>query len=213
MKKRTKRRLTYGGSSFGLRRAEYSQKTTGYLPNAFTMGYRKYKASPGDLVIWRYKTADGERDAERHFGRMLAMVNAPREGEECPAVKGHIAVLELDISLSHCFVRWVDPDDVCDVTASPEHLVAWFFGDAPRTWDLETILRLSHRGSLSEPYIESVRACPECDSLLSLGGMKEGGYCSEPKCNEAEREKEHAEWRAERELARKQKAEAEACSE
>lgn len=210
MKKRSKRRLSYQDDH--LRRGEYSQKTTGYLPNARTL-CGKYKASPGDFIVWQYPLKDGSL-SEPHFGRMLAMVDAPRESEEIPAVKNNLAVLELEMTMSCCWVRWISPEWVREVRAEvSKSLMAWFFGigneDPVATGDLKTILQLAHRGSLSGNYVDKIEYCPECKGLLNLP-MGRGPTCtSEPgECPRAAREheawdRELAEWREAREEERR----------
>lgn len=83
------------------------RKQTGYLPNTSTLGYGKYKAQFGDVVL--FTEANHVR-----IGRVIGRIkSAPRIGND-PDLRGHLVVLTLGQNLTHAFERWVAPEDVIE---------------------------------------------------------------------------------------------------
>jgi hypothetical protein len=75
-------------------------------PNASHIGYSKWKAQVGDLIVWR------EGDLKR-IGRMIGRVHyAPAlTGDRAP-IRDYILVVGIGDMLQHTFERWVNPRDV-----------------------------------------------------------------------------------------------------
>lgn len=138
----------------GMRRGDYTNRKVRCLgAGATRLGYGKWEASRGDVIVWRVEAVDGSMI--EFSGRMLGRVDAAAEGPEVPAVKGWIAVLELNATFHHAFVRWVDPAWVTEIRDVPKVFPAWFFGELPST---EKILAANAYGSLSDHYVERAKA-------------------------------------------------------
>lgn len=79
--------------------------------NASTLGYGKWKASPGDYVRFREALTDGGHIVT--FGRVLGQIKeTERDGlEDCA---GWLAVAVVADNLTFGYERWVDPSLVIE---------------------------------------------------------------------------------------------------
>jgi len=75
------------------------------LPNASTLGYGKWKAQVGDLVVFK--------ETEHHYshGRMIGRVHYA-SGHDGQPIRDYILVIVLNETLDHTYERWVNPKDV-----------------------------------------------------------------------------------------------------
>jgi hypothetical protein len=117
------------------------------LPNASHLGYDKWKAQRGDVIV--YREGEGTRT-----GRVLGRVAyAPPEGE-IGAITDHLYVLALSDDLSHAYIRWVDPADVVQCTPCTPDRAAWlalfFAADLPR--DLPDLCAYGIHADLSDDH-------------------------------------------------------------
>ena len=137
------------------------------LPNCRpSSGSGKWEASPGDLIEFAYPSnPQGSR-----FARVLGRVDARSEGEHCPAHIGWLAVLELGISGSSAFLRWIDPAWVTYCGTVPGAMLAWFF--APTLPGLPAIMKLNSLGSLSDRYIAKYTCI--CETCIVEHGLFAG---------------------------------------
>jgi len=96
--------------------------------NATTIGYGKWRAQTGDLLLYR------ESENSLRLARVIGRVKyAPAlDGDKGPACN-RIMVLALGNIPSHAFERWIDPKDVLEVISlATEHgdrirqLLQWF---------------------------------------------------------------------------------------
>jgi len=90
-------------------------------PKASTLGYGKWKAQVGDLVLF----TEGQ---QTRTGRMIGRIHyAPACGES-PIIRDYLLVVCLNDSLDHTFERWVNPADVQRVEALREQqpVMAYF---------------------------------------------------------------------------------------
>ena len=95
-----------------------------------TIGFDRWIARPGDLILYRERLAGGD-DAPslRRIARVIGTVDAPTlpagtNYEGSPAVKNHICVMALADDGSYAYERWVDPADVVRCL-DPEHMRAF----------------------------------------------------------------------------------------
>lgn len=143
-----------------MRPATYTDKPV-YCPKASILGYSKHSAERGDIIRYTY----GDSSERECIGRVLGRVDSDKNSMNLPAVKGHIAVLELAMTGSSCHVRWIDPAWVMDIRALGDStFIEWFFraGDeyGPCGEDLATLFRHERFGSLNarsmgdKPYLK-----------------------------------------------------------
>jgi hypothetical protein len=136
------------------------------LPNATTQGYGRYEAVAGNLVSFHYPNKD-ETPGHPRLARVIGRVDAPREGEHCPAVKGWLAILELSESGAYGYLRWIDPAWVTECREVPMNFAAFFFSKEMPS--LKTIMRLDDLGALSESYIGKYAEC--CEPCIQEHGL------------------------------------------
>ena len=130
-----------------------------YCPNANTLGFGKYAASRGDLIVYRENHADGSYTLR--MARVLALAThdgcgvrytktGPRGGVK-PAPR--LLVLAANDTMTHAWERIVDPEDVTEIRApnvENRTFAAWFVAGAlPAT---ESVLHASRYGALSAHY-------------------------------------------------------------
>ena len=128
--------------------AKYSKKAV-MCPKASTIGFGRYKAKPGDLIVF----SDGILDSSgREIGRVLGRVDASGE-PGCPKIVGHILVLQASRDFTSCYIRWIDPALVTYVTDSPTKFAAFFF-QKEIPYDATTLIHLDEYGTLDERYID-----------------------------------------------------------
>lgn len=149
MTKRSNRPVSLNSTQHGMRPCTVYQRTSKYLKNAHTQGFNKYKASPGDMIVWRTSETD------TRIGRVLGLVDSPAYDERS-AIKGHLFVLLLSEDCSHTYPVWVDPDDVIVCRESPTKLAAFFFGATLNEMPVEDIVKAARRGTLSDLYIHKL---------------------------------------------------------
>jgi len=97
-------------------------------PNASTLGYGKWKAQFGDIVLW--KDSEGI-----HIGRVAGRIQyAPALGSETPAIRNHLLIVALSRNHTFPMERWVDPQEVIEVydpanfESQPLRLLTFLFG-------------------------------------------------------------------------------------
>lgn len=81
-----------------------------HLPNASTLGYGKFKAQHGDVVLFKQDPSIGQLTIGRVVGRIAS---APRIGDD-PDLRGHLVVVALTQSITSPMERWVDPANVVE---------------------------------------------------------------------------------------------------
>jgi len=115
-----------------------------YLPECTSGGGSMYRAIPGCLVTYTY--SDG---AEKYQGMVLGRV---AEGEH----RGHLVVLELNLTLCCMYQRWVDPQRVTYCCPLPTHLFSFLAGLTPEKVRRsgEALLGMEAYGSLCDRYID-----------------------------------------------------------
>ena len=94
------------------------------LPNASYLGYDKYFASPGDLILYK-EYHMGETHSLR-LARVIGRIKkCDNDGADC---KGFILVSALDDTLDFSYERWVDPKDVsrCVSIDKSKEFIGWF---------------------------------------------------------------------------------------
>lgn len=109
-------------------------------------------AKTGRWITYRETDAAGAVFMYR-CGRVLGRVEAgPVQGPDpTPAIDGYISVLALSDTMQYAYIRWVNPDDVAEVSSTtPAALLAWITGVLP---DADLVHKLSHYGTLSASYI------------------------------------------------------------
>jgi hypothetical protein len=137
-----------------------------YLPNATHLGFSKYEAKRGDLIVYREHHADDSY--QLRIARVIGTVDAPAL-EHSSAVKNHLFVLALSNSGDTVYERWVDPANVVECITSPVKFAAWFFSDAPMQYSPADVIRLSEYGTLCEHYIDKL---PETCERLKIKPKK-----------------------------------------
>ena len=85
------------------------------LPHVSTLGFDRWIARPGDLILYVERMLDGSE--QTRMARVIGTVDAPAipDGttyEGSPAVKDHICVMALADDGAYAYERWVDPKDV-----------------------------------------------------------------------------------------------------
>ena len=85
---------------------------------ASTLGYGKWKAQVGDLILFR----QFKEDTTLTLGRMIGRVHyAPALEGDSKAVHDHILCLCINSMLDYTFERWVDPANVVIVHPMDTH--------------------------------------------------------------------------------------------
>lgn len=114
------------------------KRATVRCPNATTIGYGKWQASPGDFVAFKI-------DEDTRYGRVVGRVDA--SGSDGDPVKGWICVVMLGTTLHFAHEYWVNPEWVIEVrTVNPNHVR---FFEVFFTADPMDLIRMSEYGSLS----------------------------------------------------------------
>lgn len=95
-------------------------------PNASTLGYGKWKAQVGDIVLFQ----EGER--RTRVGRMIGRVHYAPTCGETPAIRDYLLLICLGDMLSWTCERWVNPADVLEVQSprDQEEVLDYFLSDA-----------------------------------------------------------------------------------
>lgn len=117
--------------------------------NASTIGYSSVFLRVGMPFTFR----DGE---ETRTARMLARVKyAPQLAHNEKPIKNWILAMVLSPMGTHCYERWVNPDDVTQThPEAPTKLAAFFF--APKLpYDVHTMRRLMAHGTIADSYIDN----------------------------------------------------------
>lgn len=127
-----------------------------YLPRASTIGYGKYEAKRGDLIVYEEHDNDGGVH-NRRMARVLGTVDAPGVCGN-PPTKNHLFVLALADDGHTAYERWIDPKRVVSCQASPSKFAAWFFSDEPMRYSAADVIRLSEYGTLDDHYIDKLDA-------------------------------------------------------
>jgi hypothetical protein len=156
-----------------MRTASYSKRKV-YLRNASTFGFGKYEAIPGDLISFSYPTNNGEPSEKTHFGRVMGRVDASRESDTIPAVKGHLTVLVLNDTATHASLRWVDPTWVRECRTVPSTLARFFF--SPDLPSLDVLMKLDDLGAMADHYIGKYLPC--CEACILAHGLFADERCT-----------------------------------
>lgn len=129
---------------------QYDNRAT-YLPDATKLGYAKYQAKAGDLLILK----DGS--LARVIGRIAEHDAMPaKEGpdgwpaEGTKAHAGNLLVCQVGSSFTFGMERWISPSEVaaCYAPERAARFLAWFFSATPEELafyireDVETRLRV-----------------------------------------------------------------------
>lgn len=120
--------------------------------NATSIGFGKYMAEVGDLIV--YKEHYNDDSYGMRTARMIGSVTAPKVDPADAVIKDWLLVLTLSDDCHTCFERWVNPIHVVEVTNPPTQMVAWFFQEK-LPYDVNTLRRLNVHGSLTNSYIEN----------------------------------------------------------
>jgi len=126
-----------------------------HVPRASTLGYGKYRAQPGDWIVWSFPISDSDDTARGpdSIGRVLGRVAyAPAIGTDGRAIRNWIAVLRLSSEGTHASVYWVNPEWVSRVHAHRADIGAfwqWFASDAAIANGYAWTIAAGHYGALS----------------------------------------------------------------
>ena len=114
-------------------------------PNASHLGFDKYKAQFGDIVVFN------ESDKSK-VGRVIGRIDyAPALGET-PAIRNYLVVAALTEDLTHVSERWVNPEDVTRVFDPNEEsrnipaLINFFFSPKFRDESVDLLRRWTDTG-------------------------------------------------------------------
>jgi hypothetical protein len=114
------------------------------------------KAKTGMWITYRDLDADG-RSFHYRSGRVLGRVDAPYVPDAkypCEKIDGYVSVLALSDDLHYAYIRWIKPENVAIVSATPPaKLLTWITGPLPSA---DMVHKLSAYGTLSERYIDGV---------------------------------------------------------
>lgn len=131
--------------------ATYDRKQVS-CPNASTLGYGKYKAQTGDLIVYREHYTNGTDDAR--LARVIGRVDyAPALDGDREPTRNRLVVLAMATMPSFCFERWINPEDVIEILAIDgepgdkiRRLMEWFLSpDLPRH-SMEELLQWQRSG-------------------------------------------------------------------
>lgn len=123
-----------------------------YCRNASRLGHDKYKASVGDIIVYREHHSDDSYTLRT--ARMIGVVvSAPKIDPSDAEIKDWLLVLTLAHDSHTCYERWVNPDWVTQISSVPTKFAAWFFQEK-LPYDAHTLRRLHDYGSLSDDYID-----------------------------------------------------------
>jgi len=129
-----------------------------YCPNARTGGFRSWKVSEGDLILYREPHTDGTHGYV--LARVLGLATHGGDGSEYP--KPRLAVLAVDDMLTFGMERHValeDVEEVLDRGAPARHFARWFlFGQMPPP---ELAYALVEYGGMSDGYLGEYLTGPE----------------------------------------------------
>ena len=120
-----------------------------HLPNASTLGFGKYKAQFGDVVLY-------QQDEHTYIGRVAGRIHyaPPLESSEKP-IRDYLLVIALGTRLDFAMERWVNPEDVTECfDPSNEHcriqeVLAFLFSPQFKTESVDTLRR--YAGEWSTP--------------------------------------------------------------
>lgn len=118
-----------------------------HCPNASGIGYGKYKAQFGDIVI---ASADGHVTIGRVAGRIAY---ATAIGEDRGPIRDWLVVVALSSNLTFPMERWINPADVIEVYdpqnidgANPATFLAFFFGAQFKAHSVESLREWANNG-------------------------------------------------------------------
>ncbi len=126
---------------------------------ASTLGYGKYIAEVGDIIIYRESTYNVEDlktlsnpHVHERIGRMAGRVHyAPALGET-PEIKNHILVVCLSLDSPCAYERWIAPEDVLRIY-DPNHadrkileLITFFFSPEFRHYNPDQLRQWAYSG-------------------------------------------------------------------
>jgi len=106
------------------------------LPCASTLGFDKWKAQFGDMVMFR----EGHN---LELGRIISRINyAPVIGDDSPAIRGWLCVAVFSQDMSFIMERWINPETIerC-YTPRPQQiaLMSFMFGEEFKKHDTYTL--------------------------------------------------------------------------
>lgn len=125
------------------------------LPNTTTIGFCKVRAQLGDIIVYQEKTYSigNPKDLSVTHHRAARVI-----GFEDKDDKVYLVVLAVSDALSHCFIRWIDPEDVTECRAISAHtgkLLQWLLSPGLlQTFNRSDLEQIQLYGSMSDEYIE-----------------------------------------------------------
>lgn len=131
-------------------------------PNVSHLGYDKYKAQFGDIVLFI-------QNDRAQVGRVIGRVHyAPAlEGDTRP-IRDYLVVAALSDDLTHVGERWVSPDEVTRIYDPTEpdrkilEMITFFFGASFKDESVERLRRWTGSGfstpTENEVYMERIRS-------------------------------------------------------
>lgn len=108
-------------------------------PNASTLGYGKWKAQTGDIVVYRQATYEAKDLKEMtnpyyssRVGRVIGRIaHAPNLDEYGKTIRNYLLIVGLSEDLTAAMERWVNPVDVTRVydprETNTQALISFFF--------------------------------------------------------------------------------------
>jgi hypothetical protein len=128
-------------------------------PNASTIGYGKWKAQTGDIVV--YRANEGMTQVGRVIGRIT---HAPAlDGDKSPT-RNYLLLAVLNSSLTFVMERWINPEDVIEVFEPREDvakMLAFFFSPEFTKESVDTLRRWTGSGFATpkdnEEYMARIR--------------------------------------------------------
>lgn len=138
------------------------KRATVRVPNASTLGYGRWEASPGNLVTFEIPRADGTTSA-RH-GRVIGRADA--SGRDGDPVKGWIAVIALSDNISFAYEMWIDPAWVTSCRTNGPEAIEFF--RVFLTASADDLIRMSEYGSLGASPGRTNKLPPRCDGCARI---------------------------------------------
>lgn len=133
-----------------------------YLPNASTIGYGRYYAKAGNLIVFQDEYREGLNHLT-HVGKVIGRISETDtlQGERHGQWVGHLLVLQCAAHLMYGYERWIDPATVtqCCEPEHAAHFMAWLFKAEPAELFKYTRDDLSTRQAAD---YSSVKPCAKC---------------------------------------------------
>lgn len=115
-------------------------------PNTSTLG--KWKAEPGDFIVWDTTYTNGETYTT--YGRVLGqIVSCDSDGVD---FTGYLAVMAFICEFSSCCIRWVNPKEVTSISKPQPEFMSYIMGLDITPDNVVRIDKAIAYGSMNERY-------------------------------------------------------------